>query len=105
MRVSDSYPLCLVNIQVGSVFASRLYCTLARLADKLMKDYDRIGPWISLHVRPSPVVAAHQSMHNLTLLKLHRSSYKKIPTYTESEGITIPNLKNPTKLSDASQSK
>ncbi len=31
--------------------------TLARLAEKLVKDYDGIGPWISLHVYPFPMVA------------------------------------------------
>ncbi len=63
--------------------------TLARLAEKLWKDFDGIGFLISLHVYPFPMVAAHQSMHNLTLLKLQRSSSKKIQTYTASEGITL----------------
>ncbi len=43
--------------------------TLAKLADKLMKNYNRIGSWISLHVYPTPMVAAQQSMRNLTMLK------------------------------------
>jgi hypothetical protein len=69
---------------------SVLPAALASLAEKLMKDYERIGHWISLHVRPLPTGWGAPKHAQFNFVKVAQKFLQKDSNIYSKEGNTMP---------------